>query len=651
MNSDKRKEYRNLIDPERAREIICSMDYNLSTKKIPIANAVGRKAGEYLYAPRDVPSFARSKMDGYAVVASDTYGADEQHPVKLQVEGTVEMGSPPTIDICSGIAAEIATGAPIPKGCNAVVKVEDTTKHGESIRIYSALAPGDNIIHAASDIAAGDLLLWRNQLIRPGVIAALAAVGRKEVTVRQLPTIGILSTGPELKQQGQQLNFGEIYDSNSQLLQASLSTFNVPTNFYGIVPDSMEELLSRLTQASQECNLILTSGGTSAGTKDLVHRVATYHGEILAHGIKLKPGKPTIIGKFNNTPLIGLPGNPGSAYVVFNNLVAPWLSEIRRGSSSLSSSRKAKLLDQCRSEEGRKEQKFVGLTKQRNNLSAYPIRKSSNSITGVIQADGYVEIPEGTVLISEGTEIQVQLFTPLKNIPELTIMGSNCLGLNQLLQKLPFTARIISCGSLGGINAIQQGMADIAGIHIWTEEGYNKPYIKQRNLEDPALIRGYKRTQGFLVQPGNPKNINSITDLVERKPTIINRNSGSGTRLLLDHKLREFANTHDLSLKSLARSIPGYEVEVSSHNGVGSAVAADKADTGVGLRAAADNYDLDFVPLQQEYFDFLTKKPQLEQSEIRVFRQRLQNREFLDRLEELPGIKACANIGEVIYRN
>ncbi|MFP4588397.1 MAG: molybdopterin biosynthesis protein [Candidatus Acetothermia bacterium] len=646
-----RKEFRDLIGPEKAKEIIDN-HFLLQDKigRVKLRNAVGGVVAQPVQAPLDVPGFSRSLMDGYAIQASDSFGADEGQPAKVRINGRALIGRKPEVEVSSGQAVQIATGAPIPPGGDAVIKVENTERDDHTLYLKDSVIPGENVLQAGSDISLGDLVLQEGTKLRPPQIGLLAALGKTHVSVYLPPQVGIVSTGPELVPPADKLDFGQVHDVNSHLLATGVKQAGGRPRILGIVRDDPEEIESIFRRAASECELVISSGGTSAGAEDMGYRILEAEGEILAHGIKIKPGKPTILAKLDNVPFFGLPGNPSSAYVIFDKFVAPLIRKVSHSKSRGKKQVRARTADRLTSEGGRKEQKYVGLVKRNEELRAYPINKASGAVTLLTSADGYVDIPEGNNFVPENKQVNVNLLTRSLELPELLVMGSNCIALQRLLSLLPRSVRSLNRGSKGGVNAISRGIADLAGLHIWTEAGYNIPYLKELNTAEKAtLVKGYNRTQGLMVAPGNPKDIDSVEDLLTRNLSIINRNAGSGTRLLFDNLLSEAARGLGEIEERIPETLQGYNVEVSTHNAVAAAVNAGKADVGLGIETVAREKGLHFLELKEEEYDILIRNEIMDTPAGKEFREKLASEEFHTILDSLPGLAPKRAMGEVIY--
>ena len=647
--TDQRKEFRNLKSPDKIEEILDGLDLKPRTETVPLDEARGRILGGDVQSNLDIPGFTRSLMDGYAVKASDTFGAREDRPITLQRSGEIRIGKLPELTVGQGKAVEISTGAPMPEGANAVVMIEHVREKDRSISVKKSVAPGENTMNAGSDISSGELVLREGRELSPREIGVLAAMGREEIKVFSQPKVGIISTGSELVPPGQTLDYGQIYDTNGYLLQGGTEEAGALPNFLGIVKDQREVMKEIFLDACDEHDILISSGSTSAGAHDMVHQIIDEQGQILAHGIKIKPGKPTLLGVLKGTPVFCLPGNPSSAFVVFRRFVAPLIRRMggRKGYSP--PSLEAEIAVESRSEGGRMEHKFVGLLEREEGFKAYPIEKKSGSINLVNQADGYFKIPEGTYFAEQGETVRVHLLSEQITLPRLLIMGSNCIGVQRLLPLLPYPARSISRGSKGGVTAISRGIADVAGIHIISQQGYNIPYLKEYDLQQEAiLIRGYTRQQGLIFRSEMSNSISRFEDVMSGDFRIINRNPGSGTRILFDRMVEDYSESLELDSDEVKSRIPGYEVEVGTHGAIVEAIEAGKADVGIGIETVARERGLEFLPLQVENFDFLCRRDTLESKAGEQFLDALTGKEFEEKISDLPGIKLTEETGQAI---
>ncbi len=660
-----RRIFRKLIPLEEARRLLYEhfTPKPLGVEEVPLTEAYNRVLGEDVISGVDVPGFDRAAMDGFAVRAEDTFGADEENPVRLVVIGQVEAGEAPRLEVCEGEAVEVATGAPIPRGADAVVMVEYTQPvDGEQIEVFKSVTPGENVLSAGFDIRVGELILRRGERITPREIGVLAAVGLSSVKVFRKPRVAIISTGKELTRPGEPLEFGKIYDINSSSLAGAVVESGGEPVQMGISSDDPEEIAGKIKRALSEADLVLTSGSTSAGAGDVMYRILNKLGEpgVIVHGLAVKPGKPTIIAIIDGKPVFGLPGYPTSALTIFNLLVKPVILQMA-GSAELGVKAKvrARMAFKVFPAKGRREFLPVHIIRREDgSFLAYPVLTGSGAITTLAMADGFIEIPEGVELLSEGEEVSVNLFSSEVRPADLVIMGSHCIGVDILLRCLrerrpSFKVKVVNVGSIGGINAVRRGEADIAGIHLLDEEtgGYNIPFLERYNLSGRAvLVRGYKRQQGFMVKKGNPKGIRSFRDLLRDDVTFINRNVGSGTRVLIDMNLTKVSKELGISVEEVRSRIRGYNMEARSHSAVASMVLHDRADVGIGIKTAAELHGLDFIPITDEEYDFLIPKERLNKGSVKDFLEILRSDGFRRELSRrAPGLTATEETGRIIW--
>ncbi len=648
-----RKVFRTLLSIEEARKKLYEhiSPHPLGVEEVAVPEALNRTIAEDIECTIDVPGFDRASMDGYAVKARDTFGAEERRPVKLRVVGSIEAGDDPQVEVESGEAIEISTGAPIPKGTNAVVMVEYTQRTKDLVDIFRAVTPGENIMAAGSDLMAGELVLRSGQRLTAREMGLLSAIGFKSVKVFRHPRVAVISTGNELVPSGGQLTYGKIYDINASVIAGAVGEWGGEVVFEAVARDTPEDLKEKIARGLQQADIVITSGSTSAGTGDLLYRILDSFGDprTIVHGLALKPGKPTVVAIANEKPIFGLPGYPASALIVFNLLVRPIIGrmsgihEYEQGRPLL-----ARCASRIFSAKGRREFLPVHIIQdERGGLLAYPTTEGSGAITSLAMADGFIEIPEEAQFLEEGEKVTVDLFSPTVKLADLVVIGSHCIGLDILIECVrrtspTFHAKTINAGSIGGFNAVKRGEADVAGIHLLDESSgeYNAPYLKRYGLSDEAVIvRGYIRQQGLIVAKGNPKGIHGVEDLLMNNITFMNRNHGSGTRILFELCLKRIADQQMTTTEEIASRIRGYESEAKSHTAIATAVSHGKVDAGLGIRTAAQRNGLDFIPIADEHYDFLVLKRRLDKEGVKKLLDALRSDEFRTELQKrAPGL-------------
>ena len=614
-------------------------------EKIDISLALGRVLSRDIEARIDVPPFDRSSKDGYAVVARDTFYADEEHPARLKLnDEKIPAGAYPKAEVVSGFASEIATGAMIPRGANAVVMVENTNIEGGEVLVYAPATPGLDIMHAGSDMMQGEILMHAGTQMTAKETSVLAAQGIRDLLVYKKPRVGVFSTGDEIIPVGGNLSPGKIYDTNSRVVCDFCRENGAEAEYLGIAADSEDEIRGMLKKALYNSDIVILSGGTSAGTGDICYRIIEELGRIVVHGVAVKPGKPIVLGVVEGKPVVVLPGFPASAAVMFFLFVKPMV-RLKAGLLEEKGYDKVNATVPVRinSDKGKHELVLVNLVRQGNSdkYSAYPIFKSSGSITMFAFADGFIEIPEDTECVFKDSAVEVNSFS-LK-VADINFIGSHCVMLEPailMLRKRGFFSKVMHVGSTAGLEACKREEADIAGTHLLDAKSneYNTAFMPKNTV----LVRGYIREQGILYRGEGNDGKKGLADFAwDRKLRMVNRNKGSGTRVLLDMLLAK--------LGAKGKDITGYEVESNTHNGVAAAVALKKADWGLAIRTVADKYGLEFIPLRDEHYDFCIPRPKLGKKGVKEFLKVLKSKEFHGILLESPGIKVPDNIGEIIW--
>ncbi|MFB6165944.1 MAG: molybdopterin biosynthesis protein [Haloarculaceae archaeon] len=592
-----RKEFRDLAPPEDAHEALASLDLGGATETVPLREARGRVLAARVDAGRDVPGFDRASMDGYAVRARDTFGADEADPATLELVGAVHAGEEPAVTVEEGTAAEISTGAVVPAGADAVVMVErtDETAGGEAIRIRTSVAPGDNVMVAGADVAAGERALGPGTRLTPREIGLLSALGVEEVPVRARPRVGIVSTGDELVRPGDELDddAGQIYDVNSYTIATAVEEAGGEAVLYPHAGDDYDEMERILTEAAEECDLVLSSGSTSASAVDVIYRVIEDRGDLLLHGVAVKPGKPMLIGRLDagDSPsaYVGLPGYPVSALTIFQTFVAPVVREAAGLPEPRTATVDGRMAVEERYAEGRLRLMPVGLLEDAEGETlVYPVDKGSGATTSLVEADGIVAVDPDTEYLGQGEAVTVRLFSPDVRAPTVLGVGEDDPALSRLLDRLE-RPRYLSLGTREGLRRLRNAVPDFAVAAGDREVG-----------ADHLDLGGWTREWGLVVPAGNPDGIDGLADLVDRDLRIVNRGTNSGLRSDFDDALETLAAERDATRRELTDAIDGYGLTVKAHESPARKVAAGRADAGLGLRATAEALDRGFVPLGEQ---------------------------------------------------
>jgi putative molybdopterin biosynthesis protein len=631
------EQFLQVLDRDQARQrFLATLDLTpRPAESIPLAEALGRVLARAIHAPVDVPAFDRSNVDGYAVQAADTFGATELAPRSLQlVPSPITCGHPPLCVLQPG----------------------------------RAVPPGANVTFTGTDITAGELLLLPGEILTSRETALLAAVGIAKVPVVPPPRVAIISTGDELVPPGETLRPGGIYDSNGRMLADAVREAGGLALEHGIVPDDPQALRRALHESIKTCDLVLLSGGTSKGEGDLCYRVV---GEltdpgVVVHGVALKPGKPLCLAATRGKGVAILPGFPTSAIFTFHEFVAPVIRTLAGRSRLPRQTVEARLAVRVQSEIGRAEYLLVNLITaepersaaehsleafeggpsdpaaaaettpspeasfdKNNFLLAWPVGKGSGSVTAFSKADGFLTLDQHQEQVEAGTPVTVTLLATNKPAADLVIMGSHCIGLDLLLAQLHeegWSVKVLVVGSMAGLEAVRRGQCDVAGVHLYdpaTGE-YNRPFATGELI----WVRGWGRVQGLVFRRDDPRFVGRTAQealaaaLDDPTCRMINRNLGSGTRLLID--------------QLLAGARPaGYAVQPRSHHAVAAAVLQGRADWGVCIASVAASAGLGFLPLAAERYDFLMLRSRAERPAVRALRAMLERSDIRRRLAAL----------------
>ena len=591
-----RKQFRDLASPEAARDAIASLDLTPDPETVPLSDARGRILEERVDAGLDVPGFDRESVDGYAARGRDTFGADEADPVEFDLIGTVHAGAAPEVTVGEGEAAEISTGAVMPDGADAVVMVERTEAlrgdgDADGVAVYTAVAPGDNVMFAGTDIAAGARALGPGTRITPREIGLLSALGIDEVPVRSRPTVGIVSTGDELIRPGGDLRSeaGQIYDVNSYTIAAGVEEAGGEATLYPHAGDDYDEMERLLLDAAEECDLVLSSGSTSASAVDVIYRVIEERGDLLLHGVAVKPGKPMLVGELGGGAYIGLPGYPVSALTIFRTFVAPAIREAAGLPEPETATITGRMAVRERYSEGRLRMMPAGLvTDADGDTLVYPVDKGSGATTSLVDADGVVAVDPDTEYLGAGDDVEVQLFSPDVRPPTLLAVGEADPALSALLDGLG-APRFLPVGSREGLRRLRGGVPDVAVVAGPTDREV-----------DSVDLGGWTREWGVVVPAGNPDGVEGLGDLVDRDLGFVNRSTDAGLRSSLDAAIDELAADRDVTRSALTDAIRGFAVATKGLESPARAVARGDADAGLGLRATAASPGLGFVSLGTE---------------------------------------------------
>jgi putative molybdopterin biosynthesis protein len=593
-------------------------------EEISVKDSYGRITAEAVYAGISSPHYNACAMDGIAVCARDTFGATETTSVILK-EGADFI--------------RVDTGDPLPEEYDAVVMIEDVVQTADgNVKLHNAATPWQHVRQIGEDICAGEMVLAFNTRIEPAAIGAMMAGGVMKVKVRKKLVVGLIPTGDELVNPSSDPEKGKIIEFNSAIFAAMLFDWGALPKVYGIVADDLNQIRDTIKQASGECDLVIVNAGSSAGREDYSAQAIREIGNVLVHGIAIRPGKPAILGLVSDRPVIGVPGYPVSGIIVMDQIIRPVIEYLSGSMHPPQAKIKAVLSRKIVSSLKYHEFVRVSLGYVDGRFVATPLNRGAGVVTSFVKAGGILEIPISSEGYESNTEVEIRLLRSKNEIANtVSVIGSHdqLVDIAADLMRRKYHDKYVSSshvGSMGGIMAVKKSEAHLAGVHLLDEETgeYNTSYL-QRYLPDQKirLIKCVKRIQGLMVAPGNPKNIKNINDICNDQIKYVNRQKGSGTRILLDYLLKKNCIP--------PMKIYGYEREEFTHLAVAALVAAGSADTGLGVWSAAKVYNLDFIPLWEEDYDFIVPEKYLDLDNVRCFIDILGSLEFKKSLEKIGG--------------
>lgn len=639
-----RKRYLKKTPLTEARELfLATVDAAaLATEEIAIDEALERITAEPVFAKISSPHYHASAMDGICVRAEDTFGATEFVGKKLKfIDGAVAG---------AGAFKYVDTGNALPAWANAVIMIEKVHQiDASTIEIFESVAPWNHVRLVGEDVVATELLLPRSHRLRPYDMGALLAAGHTKVRVKVRPRVGIIPTGDEIIQPGEEPKPGAVIDFNSTVLAAFVREWGGAPVKYPRARDDEKILTAALERAAAECDLVIIIAGSSAGEHDLTADVVANAGELLAHGIDVMPGKPAVLGALHGKPVLGVPGYPVSAIVIAREILRPALEKFLSNAVPSLPAVRAIVPKKIASHLGLEEFIRVTLGRVGEKLVAVPLARGAGVITTMVHADGLMRIPSLVEGLNAGEAAEVELLRPMADV-ENTILctGSHDLAIGVLEDQLKLHCPEIkiaaaNVGSLGGLLALQRGETHMAGTHLLDASGvYNIPDIQRAIPKVPVvLVHLAQREQGILVARGNPKSLCRLQDLTRKDLRFVNRQPGSGTRVLLDYQLKK------LGMDGAA--IAGYEREEFTHMAVGVAVASGLADAALGVRAAAQALALDFIPVANEQYDLLIERGFFESARGQLLLATIASDGFKNAVSALGGYDT-AKAGAVLYR-
>jgi putative molybdopterin biosynthesis protein len=577
-------------DAWRSARAAAGCPARLPAVRVPVQDAAGRVTAEPVWATRSSPPFDAAGMDGIAVRAADTLGASETTPVYLK---------PGAYDV-------VDTGDPMPDGRDAVVMREHVHYAGDTAELRAAVPPYQHVRSIGEDVSTAELLLPEGHRLRAVDLAAAAAAGATHLRVRRAPVVSVLPTGDEVRPIGTPTGPGEILDTNSLMLATQAREAGCEARCLPIEPDDPDGLARAVRAAVADCDLLIIVAGSSAGRDDYTARTVRELGTLAVHGVAVRPGHPVVLGVVDGTPVLGAPGYPVSAALTFDIFAEPLLAELAGAVPRRRPRARARLARKLASPFGMDDWIRVRLGLVGGTMVATPLPRGAGVLTSLVRADGLLVVPAGLEGHHPGDEVDVELLRSLDEISgTIVAIGSHDLVLDLAASALRaedpgVTLASSNVGSLGGLVALRDGLCHIAGSHLLdpaTGE-YTLPYLDRiLGGQDVSVVRLVHRDQGLMVAAGNPLGLKGLDDLARPGVRYVNRQRGAGTRVLLDHELRQRGISPD--------ALEGYLREEPTHLAVAAAVAAGRADAGLGILAAARAFGLDFLPVTREPYDLV----------------------------------------------
>lgn len=629
------KAYLNCIARQQAQElwrqelINCGFFTTLPVETLAVPASLGRVTASSIYAKQSVPHYNSAAMDGIAVFAQDTFGAQEREPKQFRL-------LPADQEFITGCCYMVDTGDVMPAGTNAVVMIEDVHMIGDVAEIIAATAPWQHVRIIGEDIVRNELVIPEHHLIVPIDIAALLAAGVQWLEVVKKPQVGVIPTGDEIVATNEELKPGTILDVNSHMLAAAVTEWGGEPQRHSIVKDDAVALKRAIVASLEVNDLVIINAGTSAGREDYTAGILAEIGEVFVHGVAIKPGKPVILAICQGKPVIGLPGYPVAAVITAELFVRDMLLGRQKLPERQATQIQATIAKQMPSTIGVEEYIRVSVGNVQGKTVVAPLSRGAGLISSLTKAHGIVSVEQNSAGLSSGATVPVTLLQKFESQDTVLAVGSHDLALEVLgvflrrkIEKVSLSCANV--GSMGGIMAIRNNESHIAGIHLLDAQTglYNIDYVEKFLPHHTCqLVHLAMRQQGLMVMPGNEKKITGLRDLVRPDITFINRQRGSGTRMLLDYQMGKCGIN--------SAQVAGYEKEVGTHMAVAASIAAGTVDTGLGVKAAALALGLGFIPIADEQYDLLLNfSPDDER--LQAILEILQNEEFRREVEALGG--------------
>ena len=621
--------YLSNIPLEEAQRLYLSELYKAGlqprTERIPVRESLGRVTAQAVYARCSAPPYCACAMDGIALKAQLTNGASPEAPLLLRQEQYIPVD----------------TGDPLPDGCDAVVMIEDCIPAAEGLLLQGAAAPWQHVRQIGEDISAGDMLLPSFVSVDAAAIGALLAGGVTELWVTARPRVAILPTGDELTEPGEHIQTGEVPEFNSAIFAALIKDWGGEAMVLPFVPDDKSRIRAALKEALPQSELVLIGAGTSAGRDDNTAAIIEEAGTLVCHGVAIRPGKPVALGRVGAKAVVGVPGYPVSGIVVLEQLVKPVVDALLGRESAEAELVPVRLSRRLTS--SLKYREFIRASlgyASDGTLTATPLERGAGVVSSFVKADCLIDLPQNSEGAEQGAFVSARLLrSPWRIRNTVRIVGSHDPLLSEAMDLLRrrdprYYVSSSHVGSLGGIFAVSEGEAALGGVHLLDETTgvYNESYIERCCPQGGVSLIGLvQRAQGLMVAKGNPLRIKDLFDVIEGSLRYVNRQRGAGTRVLLDHLLKQAG--------VCGEALNGYAREELTHTAVAAAVAAGSADCGLGIWSAARMYDLDFIPICEEQYDLLASTEQLERESVAAFMETLRSKAFAERVEALGGYR------------
>ena len=605
---------------------ISSLNYPdfLGTEEIDVINAENRVSALEIKSRLSSPFYTASAVDGIAVQTAATEGASVSNPKLLKIGR-------------DGIL--VNTGDPIPVKFNAVIMIENVEIMNDKFRILSPIAPYKNVRLIGEDIGVGETIVFPNEKITPAHIGVLLAGGINRIIVYKKPKVLVIPTGEEIKKPGDKIKIGDIIDTNSYMLKSFVEHYGGNAFISEVLPNN-EKIISQFVKNNiDNFNMAIIIGGSAKGTKDLTLQVYRKIGNIFLHGVSIQPGKPVILAEVKNKPAMGMPGFPVSSFIAAHLFLKTAITHMQGIKEEKPQFIRAVVKRSIASSIGTTEFVRVKVGKVENKLVAVPLKKGAGVLSSVSNADGLLKIDFDKEGIESGERVKIELLRSKLSVRnEILFIGSNDPLLNFLfsfVKKLnpSFNFGIINSGSLAGLLALERGECSITAAHLFDSKTrtYNEPFFKKYVSKNIRVFHFSLREQGLILQKGNPKRIKNIKDLSRKDVTFVNRQKGSGTRVMLDYLLTQNNIDHN--------SVNGYKHEEYTHLAVANNVKLGGADCGMGIRYVADFLGLDFVPVKEEQYDLVILEHELRRKEVKMILNAMQNKEFIKMAKQFKGYK------------